>query len=56
MGLRQYSMHPSQLLTIKERLFELSTKTAQKLAARALREPDPVRIRQMLTRPAPLPG
>lgn len=50
MGLRQYSMHPSQILPIKERLFELSITNAQRLARRVLREPDPVRIKAVLTR------
>jgi phosphotransferase system enzyme I (PtsI) len=48
MGLRQYSMHPSQLLTIKERMFELSTKDAARLAAKVMREFDPVRIKAAL--------
>jgi phosphotransferase system enzyme I (PtsI) len=55
MGLRQFSMHPSQILPVKEQLFELSTKDAVRLAARVLRECDPVRIRAALDhrRPAP---
>jgi phosphotransferase system enzyme I (PtsI) len=50
MGLRQYSMHPSQILQVKQCLFELSTKDAAKLAARVLRESDPLRIRGVLER------
>ncbi|MGH6623461.1 MAG: phosphoenolpyruvate--protein phosphotransferase, partial [Burkholderiaceae bacterium] len=50
MGLRQYSMHPSQILPIKERLFELSAKDAQRIAVRALREGDPLKIRDLLQR------
>jgi phosphotransferase system enzyme I (PtsI) len=50
MGLRQFSMHPSQVLSVKERLFTLSTKTAAKLAARVLRADDPVEIRKMIER------
>jgi phosphoenolpyruvate-protein phosphotransferase (PTS system enzyme I) len=50
MGLRQYSMHPSQLLSVKERLMTLSTKTAAKLAARVLRADDPMDIRRALER------
>lgn len=50
MGLRQYSMHPSQILPIKEHLFELSIKDSQRLAARVLREADPVRIKAALMR------
>jgi len=56
MGLRQYSMHPSQILSVKERLFTLSTKTSAKLAARVLRADDPLEIRRIvekaLARPA----
>ena len=48
MGLRQYSMHPSQILPVKERLFDLSTKDALRLAARVLRESDPIKIRAVL--------
>ena len=48
MGLRQFSMHPSQILPVKERLFDLSTKDATRLAARVLRESDPVKIRAAL--------
>jgi phosphotransferase system enzyme I (PtsI) len=50
MGLRQYSMHPSQLLSVKERLMTLSTKTAGKLAARVLRADDPMDVRRALER------
>jgi phosphotransferase system enzyme I (PtsI) len=50
MGLRQFSMHPSQILPIKERLFELSTKEAGRLAGRVLRESDPLKIRAALER------
>jgi phosphoenolpyruvate-protein phosphotransferase (PTS system enzyme I) len=50
MGLRQYSMHPSQILAVKEQLFELSTKDAARLAGRVLREPNPVKIRAALER------
>src|SRR5512134_907609 len=48
MGLRQFSMHPAQILPIKARLFELSTKEAARLAGRVLRESDPVKIRAVL--------
>ena len=60
MGLRQYSMHMSQILPVKERLFDLSTKDAARLAARVLRESDPIRIRAALehrgTETAPAPA
>ena len=52
MGLRQYSMHPSQILPIKERLFDLSIKDAAKLSAKVLRESDPVKIKSVLERAA----
>ena len=48
MGLRQYSMHPSQILPLKERLFTLSTKDAARLATRVLRQSDPVKIKAVL--------
>jgi phosphotransferase system enzyme I (PtsI) len=50
MGLREFSMHPSQLLSVKERLLTLSTKTAAKLAARVLRADDPLDVRRVLER------
>ncbi|MEW5881811.1 MAG: phosphoenolpyruvate--protein phosphotransferase [Pseudomonadota bacterium] len=54
MGLKQFSMHPSQILPMKEHLLELSVKTSAKLAARVLREHDPMKIREWLAarRPA----
>jgi phosphotransferase system enzyme I (PtsI) len=52
MGLRQYSMHPSQILPLKERLFTLSTKDSARLAARVLRQSDPVKIKAALVRAA----
>jgi phosphotransferase system enzyme I (PtsI) len=48
MGLRQYSMHPSQILAVKERLFELSAKESGRFAGRVLRMSDPMKIRQFL--------
>jgi phosphotransferase system enzyme I (PtsI) len=48
MGLRQYSMHPSQILAVKERLFELSAKESGRFAGRVLRMSDPMKIRQLL--------
>jgi phosphoenolpyruvate-protein phosphotransferase (PTS system enzyme I) len=50
MGLRQFSMHPSQLLAVKQRLFELSTRNAARLAARVLRSRDPMEIRRAIER------
>jgi phosphotransferase system enzyme I (PtsI) len=48
MGLRQFSMHPSQILPMKEHLQELSVKASAKLAARVLRQNDPLKIRASL--------
>ncbi len=48
MGLRQYSMHPSQILAVKERLFELSAKESGRFAGRVLRMSDPMKIRHAL--------
>ena len=61
MGLRQFSMHPSQILPVKEHLFDLSTKDAVRLAGRVLRESDPVKIRAALDHrnspePSPAPA
>jgi phosphoenolpyruvate-protein phosphotransferase (PTS system enzyme I) len=50
MGLRQFSMNPSQLLTVKQRLFELSTRSAARLTARVLRSHDPIEIRRAIER------
>jgi phosphotransferase system enzyme I (PtsI) len=48
MGLRQFSMHPSQILPVKERLFELSAKESGRFAGRVLRMSDPLKIRHLL--------
>ena len=56
MGLRQYSMHPSQILSVKERLFTLSTKTSAKLAARVLRADDPLEIRRIIEKAVARPA
>ena len=50
MGLRQFSMHPSQILPVKERLFELAFKDSGRFAGRVLRMSDPVKIRHLLQR------
>jgi phosphoenolpyruvate-protein phosphotransferase (PTS system enzyme I) len=50
MGLREFSMHPSQLLSVKERLMSLSLVTANTLAARVLRTDDPMEVRRILER------
>ncbi len=50
MGLRQFSMHPSQILPVKERLFDLAFKESGRFAGRVLRMSDPVKIRHLLQR------
>jgi phosphotransferase system enzyme I (PtsI) len=50
MGLRQFSMHPSQIPPVKERLFELSFKDSGRFAGRILRMSDPLKIRGVLQR------
>jgi phosphoenolpyruvate-protein kinase (PTS system EI component) len=50
MGLRQFSMHPSQILPVKERLFELSFRDSGRFAGRVLKMSDPVKIRHVLQR------
>jgi phosphotransferase system enzyme I (PtsI) len=50
MGLRRYSMNPAQLLSVKQRLFELDSKAAARLAGRVARLHDPQQIRAALER------
>jgi phosphotransferase system enzyme I (PtsI) len=52
MGLRQFSMHPSQILGVKQRVLETSRRSAIQLAARVLKQNDPLEIRKMLERAA----
>jgi len=56
MGLRQFSMHPSQILPVKERLFELSFRDSGRFAGRVLRMSDPVKIRALLQREMQAPA
>jgi phosphotransferase system enzyme I (PtsI) len=49
-GLRNFSMHPQQLLAIKERVLRTNLAEAQPLAQRVLRQSDPARTRELLTR------
>jgi phosphotransferase system enzyme I (PtsI) len=51
-GLRQFSMHPSQIPAVKQRAMQVSRRSASQLAARVHREADPLRIRDMLARAA----
>ncbi len=55
MGLRQFSMNPARLPAIKRHMFELSTRTAARVATRVLRSHDPIEIRRALDRGAPRP-
>ena len=52
MGLRQFSMHPSQILGVKQRVLETSRRSAMQLAARVLKQSDPLQIRKALERAA----
>ena len=52
LGLKQFSMHPSQILGIKQRVLETSRRSAIQLAARVLRANDPLEIRKALQRAA----
>jgi phosphotransferase system enzyme I (PtsI) len=50
MGLRQFSMHPSQILAVKARVLDTSRRAAVQLAARVLRAHDPLEVRAALDR------
>jgi len=50
LGLRNFSMHPAQLLAIKERVLRTNLAQAQPLAQRVLRQPDPARARVLLAK------
>jgi phosphotransferase system enzyme I (PtsI) len=50
MGLRRFSMNAAQLLSVKQRIFELDSKVAARLAARVARLHDPIEIRAALER------
>ena len=52
LGLRQFSMNPSQILGVKQRVLETSRRSAMQLAARVLRAVDPMEIRKALERAA----
>ncbi|HVC12881.1 MAG TPA: phosphoenolpyruvate--protein phosphotransferase, partial [Burkholderiales bacterium] len=47
-GLRNFSMHPSQLLAIKERVLRTNIAEMQSIAQRVLRSTDPGRTRELL--------
>ena len=48
LGLRNFSMHPSQLLAIKERILLTNLGEVQTLAQRVLRASDPAKTRELL--------
>ena len=48
MGLRNFSMHPAQLLAIKERILRTNLAELRPLVQRVLRSVDPVRTRALL--------
>ena len=50
LGLRNFSMHPSQLLAIKERILRTNLAEVQTLAQRVLRASDPAKTRDLLTK------
>ena len=50
MGLKQFSMHPSQILGVKERVLQTSRRAAMQLAAKVLRADDPLEVRRTLER------
>ena len=50
LGLRNFSMHPAQLLEIKERVLRTSLAKARPLAARVLRSADAANTRALLAR------
>jgi len=49
-GLRNFSMHPAQLLAIKERVLRTNLAEAQPLAQRVLRQSDPRKTRELLAK------
>ena len=50
LGLRNFSMHPSQLLAIKERILRTNLAEVQATAQRVLRNTDPAKTRELLAR------
>jgi phosphoenolpyruvate-protein phosphotransferase (PTS system enzyme I) len=50
LGLRNFSMHPSQLLQIKERVLRTNLGEVQALAQRVLRTTDPAKTRDLLAK------
>ena len=50
LGLRNFSMHPSQLLAIKERVLNTDLAEVQSAAQRVLRNTDPAKTRDLLAK------
>jgi phosphotransferase system enzyme I (PtsI) len=50
LGLRNFSMHPSQLLPIKERVLNTNLAEVQSTAQRVLRNTDPAKTRELLAK------
>ena len=50
LGLRNFSMHPSQLLAIKERILRTNLAEVQTLAQRVLRASEPAKTRELLAK------
>jgi len=50
LGLRNFSMHPSQLLPIKERVLNTNLAEVQPTAQRVLRNTDPAKTRELLAK------
>jgi phosphotransferase system enzyme I (PtsI) len=50
LGLRNFSMHPSQLLPIKEKILRTNLAEVQTLAQRVLRASDPAKTRELLAK------
>jgi phosphotransferase system enzyme I (PtsI) len=49
-GLREFSMHPAQLLAIKNEVLRTRIKDVEKAASRMIREHDPLKARTMLAK------
>jgi phosphotransferase system enzyme I (PtsI) len=50
LGLRQFSMHPAQLLAVKQQVLRSSVPEVEVLAQRILRSEDPERSRALLAK------
>jgi phosphotransferase system enzyme I (PtsI) len=50
LGLRQFSMHPAQLLAVKQQVLRSSIPEVEVMAQRILRSEDPERTRALLAK------